>query len=177
MQMRPSQFVSDSANLGLADVVLRGYNFLRAFIVVNGFYLLGCKFGGRALLTAIRSGVFHPVSLIGARRVPAKIGEAIVRQVAIVVATLKSWWWRSTKSHQNQSANATHLVDAVFPEKQEMATVLLVNGQFFDVSGFRGPNTTSIRDFIDTFKSDNVFPLFHKFSVSQDMGIVARGAH
>lgn len=173
MQMPPTQLVSDTANLGLADAVLFGDDLLRPIVVKDSHSLLGCKFGVRALLSAIGSAVLYAVSLVGAWRVPAKVREAIVRQVSIVVATLKSWRGRPAKGQQDEPANAAHFVDTVFPKKKEMTSVLLVYGKFFDASCFGGSYTTSIRYFIDALKPYNVFPLFHTSPISSDIGIVA----
>ena len=170
--MRPTLPRLYSADGALSYCVLGGYFLLKSRVVSYLHNLRGSQFRSPAAFASIGSAVFRSVHLICRRSVPPKIAKAIVRWIAIVMAPLTTARRWTTESKQNQPAYSTRFVDVVFPKKQHVASVFFVNGGFLDVACFRSSHAASIGDFVNALKTNNMFPLFHKTSITPDMVIV-----
>lgn len=155
----------DPTNGVFSYPIIRSYEPLKALIRPNGINLFLSKFGAGMSFAKLRRPVPLFISDICKVGIPAKIAEAAVSAVSIVMAPFHTLWFLTYKSSQNQSVNPKHLWLVIAPKQQERPGVFFCAAPQFHFAGCYGFNAAQVRDFIKPLKADNWEPLFHNSNI------------
>ncbi len=172
MNVTPSFPRLDAADGVFSDTIFRSNFALKPRIGANNQHLRFGQLGRSALLSAIGGAMFNAIQLIVARCVPAQIFKAIIKGIAIVVASLHAWrpWADKSLKHRLMRINDAKFVFS--PQSDKRAAFLPIMRVRLNFARTRIANTPSIRNLIQPFVTNNVFPRFHTSSHLAHMGML-----
>ncbi len=172
MNVAPSLPRFDAADGVFSDTIFRSNFALKPRIGANSQYLRLGQFRRSASLSAIGGAMFNAIQLIVARCVPTQIFKAIIKGIAIVVASLHAWWPRADKSLKHRFVRINDAKFVVSPQPDKRATFLPIMRVRLNFAGTHIANTPSIRNLVHPFVTNNVFPRFHTSSHLSYMGML-----
>ena len=171
--MTPS-FSSFNATNGVLLNAVVGCNFaLQSIIGKDCVNLRFGQFGRRTTLATIGGAMLNTIQLIVARGIPSQVFKAIVPRIAVVVTALHALWPRPDKSSQHKRMRAHNLLFSCFPQIHERARIVNVARIRFNFLRFCRTNLSKIRNFVQAFKSNDRFPVFHVDPHSATIGMIA----
>ena len=116
--------------------------------------------------------MFNTIKLVIARGIPTQIFQTIVPRIAVIVAALHSLWAWANKRGQHQCVWAHNSLFVVFPKIHKGPRIINMLGISLYAPRFDGAYAAMIRNFVQTFKSNGRFPVFHKNSHGMTIGIL-----
>lgn len=147
--------------MALPNPVGVSYFLLLPWINADCFHLLQRKFSGAAALASVTGAMQNLVSFVIGARIPTKVTKAIIEWVSVVVASLMPDRLRSYECRKHQAVRLHIKTFVSFPEKQERSHPSVIDGLTLDASGFYRFYSSTVRNFVQTFKANNGQPLFH----------------
>jgi len=162
----------NAANGVLKNAVVNRYFALQSVVFAYFFDLLQSKFRSAATFTSVCRAVAYSVSLVVFWCVPAKIFEAVILRISVVMAAFFPSWPLADKRFQDQRVRFSVFGLVVSPKKQKNTPVLFVKREFLELSAKFRPDVPTVRNLINTFKTHYVAPFFHSFSHTYPTGIL-----
>ncbi len=159
--MRPASARLYPAYGALSDaIVFRDYS-LETPVFADFIHLLKCQLGCSTTLTTISRAVAHLVGVVARRGIPAKVGQAIVLAIAVVMAAFHFVWPRAHKGRQNQGVNPKHFGLIPLPQKNEGARVCLEDSWLLISMGFYVPYPAKVGNLVYSLVFVHRLPVFH----------------
>lgn len=167
LDMAPSCPTFYQGNSWSRNAEIMGYLRVRPAIGANLPNIFFREFSPSVFLSGSTGAVCNHVCLVGFMGVPAQIIESIVRWISIFMATLHSFWTRTTKNSQDENVYVDPGVLDVVKINVKMPTPL--SRKFFDsptsnasvaLDSVQRPHAPKVGNLVASFVSRNRLPDF-----------------